>query len=193
MPGSYFLGVDFGGSPVQLATYAAGTLTAAAPLGVSTVHVGEAQVLHLVLDLTGNAASATAGVRVTVFDSAGRVVDSRFAPAGDAASLNVSLPPGDYRVLVAAGTTDGSALPALRFAIRGLTLSDPIGPQPVDPTTTGTTSGSTGTTTPPIDWTSTTYSGPVTPVDPTSAVWWIAPPTDWTSIDWAAVSPLLTP
>ena len=179
---------------MQLATYAAGTLTAAAPLGVSTVHVGEAQVLHLVLDLTGNAASATAGVRVTVFDSAGRVVDSRFAPAGDAASLNVSLPPGDYRVLVAAGTTDGSALPALRFAIRGLTLSDPIGPQPVDPTATGTTSGTTTQpTTQPTDWTTTTFYSPVTPIVPTASVWWIAPPTDWTSIDWAAVSPLLTP
>src|SRR5437763_11659984 len=34
VPGNYFLGVNFGGSPVQLSDFAAGTLTAAAPIQV---------------------------------------------------------------------------------------------------------------------------------------------------------------
>ena len=62
--------------------------------------VNEAQVLHLVFDLSRNAAAATAGARVTVVDSQGAAVYSQFVSAGDVASANLFLRPGVYGVAV---------------------------------------------------------------------------------------------
>lgn len=192
VPGNYFLTVNFSSPPVQLADYSSATLTASAPVVVGKFTANEDQVLHLVLDATQNPASGVAGARLIVVDAASAVVDSRFVLAGDAASVNLSLRPGEYRFLVGGGTTDGSAFGALRFALRGLTLSDPIGPQPIT-----TTTNPAGTPPPPapepvtdpLAWSPVTVAPPVAPASPT---WWVAPPTDWTPSNVLSLTDMLT-
>jgi hypothetical protein len=192
-PGNYSLSIDFGTAPVQMPDFASGTLTAANPAALSVLAVNEAQVLHLVLDLGGNAPSLAAGVRVTVVGAAGAVVASQFVLAGDAVSLNLFLKPGTYGVLVGAGTLDGSALTSLRIALRGLTLSDPIGPQPVTTTTqpAGSPASAPTPSPQPVEPAPLTYTRRVGPVDPPPRGWGAAPPPDWTQAEWATLSGLL--
>ena len=191
VPGNYFLSIDFGAPSVQLTNYAAASLTANAPVVVGRFTVNEEQVLHLVFDASQNPASATSGARLFVVDASGRIVDTRFVLAGDVVSLNLSLRPGEYRFLVGGGTTDGSAFGTLQFALRGLPLSDPIGPQPI--TACATPAGTPpppagGTPPPPVVWPSDTVPAPITTASPP---WWIAPPTDWTTSNLASFGDLL--
>lgn len=189
LPGNYTLNIDFGTAPVALADLASGTLSATVPLAGGKLVVSEPQVLHLVLDLTASAPSDAAGGRLTVLDPRGVPVFSQFARAGDALSTNLFLRPGTYTVLVGGGTLDGSPLSALPFALRWLTLSDPIGPQPVS-----TTTQPAGAPAPVSNPAPVTESAPLAyspapgTVAPTGSAWWLAPPTDWTSTDWARLA-----
>jgi hypothetical protein len=198
LPGNYSLAVDFGTAPVPVTDLAAGTLTAASPGSLGVLRVTQAQVLHLVLDLSQNGPLAATGARLTVVDSHGAVVDSRFVLAGDVASTNLFLRPGTYAVLVGGGTLDGSALLGLRFVLGGLILSDPIGPQPVN-TTTDPAGAPPTSATPPPDPTapadSPVVSGftSVQPADPVSPAMWVLPPTDWVSAAWNPIAALLLP
>ncbi|MDY3555758.1 matrixin family metalloprotease [Gemmata sp. JC717] len=195
VPGNYTLNIDFGTAPVALADFAAGTLSAAVPVNTSSFAVNQPQVLHLVFDLSQNAASTVAGARFTVLDTQGKVVASQFVLAGDVASVNIFLRPGAYSVLVGAGTLDGSALGTLRYVIRGITLSDPIGPQPVSTVTqpVGAPAPAPAPAEPaPIVWAPPATPAPITPVAPTSPAWWLAPPTDWTTANWGALMTLFT-
>jgi hypothetical protein len=192
LPGNYSLAIDFGTAPVQMTAYAAGTLGASNPVYLGAVTANEAQVLHLVLDLSQNGSLADTGARLTVVDSHGAVVFSRFVLAGDVASTNLFLQPGVYAVLVGGGTLSGSPFAGVGFVLLGLTLSDPIGPQPV--TTTDPAGVPPPAATPPTNpipstnWTDLNSYTPVLPVDPTGSAWWVAPPSDWTSTDWILIS-----
>jgi len=210
LPGNYTLNIDFGTAPVTSAEIASGTLAATDPVSFSVLNVNQAQVLHLVLDLSPSAASATAGARVTVVDATGAVMFSQFVLAGDTVSTNLFLRPGTYGVLVGVGTLDGSALTGLRFALRTLTLSDPIGPQPVSVTTlpAGVPAPAPAPIPPdpsalpapaptpipaPMPLPPLTYYSPVLPVAPTGPTWWLPPPTDWTQTNFGLLSGLLLP
>ena len=132
VPGNYALAVNFGGLPVALPELLGGTLTAADPTGSRDYEVKPTQVLHLTLSVGGTAPAA--GVRLSVLDAGGTVVGTRFALAGEAASLDAYLPAGAYRLRVEAATTDGRATPDLPYLVRGAGVSDPIGPRAVDVT-----------------------------------------------------------
>ena len=130
VPGNYALAVHFGGAAVATPELLAGTLTAAGPSAARDLAVTPTQVLHLTLSVAGTAPAA--GVTLSVLDAAGTVVASRFALAGDTASLNPYLGAGTYRLSVTAATTDGSAAPDLGYVVRGASVSDPIGPRAVE-------------------------------------------------------------
>jgi hypothetical protein len=112
---------------------------------------------------------------MSVLDGAGRLVDSRFALAGDAISLNPYLAAGTYRVLVAGGTTDGSRTPDLNYLVQGASASDPIGPRAVKAIDNPVGVGPPPLVVPPA----VPPTIPVTPVTPTGPSWIIVPPTDW--------------
>jgi hypothetical protein len=197
VPGNYSLTVDFGTPPVQLTNFTAGTLTASSAARFGQLTVNEAEVLHLVFDLSQNDPSAATAARITVLDSHGAVVASQLVLAGDVASTNLFLTPGTYTVLVGGGTLDGSPFGGLGFVLWGLALSDPIGPQPVGTTTDPSGAPAPSGSPPPSDpagsttWTDLNTATTVLPVDPTNPAWWVAPPTDWTSTDWAVISVVL--
>src|SRR5262249_28143838 len=88
-------------------------------------------------------------------DKSGAIVGRIRAVNGDAASLTLTLTADDYTVRMTAFSTDGQTIRPVRYQLRAIVLSDPIGPQAEDadppsseppPTTTTTT---TTTTAPP--------------------------------------------
>src|SRR5262249_42645620 len=117
-------------------------------------------------------------LQLTVRDSSGNVLGQVSAAPGQGISLTLLLAPGTYTVSVTAYRTDGNPITPVQFRLKGIVLTDPVGPQPDDPTTspsgssgsTTTTSSNDGTTsstsTPPSyyswDWygTGNTYGGP---------------------------------
>ena len=111
-------------APVQWPTYSAGTLTAAVPVRSARLNVSEAEVLHLVFDLSQNAASPTGRHRLTVIDSGGQVVAAASSWPATWRAVNRVPAAGVYRVIVGGGTLDGSPLPNLPFRPG----CDPLGP-----------------------------------------------------------------
>lgn len=136
--GDYFLGVGFGSKQVSLASFAGGTLTQSARNDFRTVQVVQSQLFHLVLSVTSGTVPVATAVKLTIYDAAGAVVSTLTALNGETQTLTVFLPAGTYTVRFAGGTRDGSALPTTGYLLRGLTLSDPIGPMTSDPTLTPT-------------------------------------------------------
>jgi hypothetical protein len=131
--GSYFLGMEFGPRAVNLQTFAGGTLTQSASQAWGTLQVNQSQVFHLVLSANSGTVPVDTGVRLTVIDQTGNVVATLDALNGETRSLTLFLSPGTYTFGFAAATRDGSPLPATTYSLRGLGVSDPIGPQLTDP------------------------------------------------------------
>jgi hypothetical protein len=133
--GDYFLGVDFVPTAVRLQPFVSGRLTADAAQAAEVLTVTSGQLFQFVLS-AASPLGRDAAVRMTVFDTASTPVLTRSVVAGDLLSVSVFLRPGQYTFWFAGGTRDGTPLPGLTYALRGLSVGDPIGPQPVRPTDT---------------------------------------------------------
>jgi hypothetical protein len=184
--GNYSLGIDFGGSLVPLETYATGDLTPAAPAILSELTVETGRILHLVLKLEST--PTPAAVRFSIFDVQNRTIDTRRTAEGDAVSLNVFLTPGVYTLLVGGGATDGGPMPTIRYIVEGLTLSDPIGPQAVEPGTNPPP-----VVPPPIIVAPPRPATPTVPVAPTAPNILLIPPTDQPIVPTLRLRPLAPP
>jgi hypothetical protein len=138
--GNYFMGVDFGSKAESLQTYTGGTLTQTSGDDLRTLQVNQSQLFHLVLAVDGGPVPVNSAITMTVYDQTGNIVSSLTALNGETESLTLFLAPGTYTVRFSGGTLDGSALPPTNYVLSGIALSDPIGPQPTNPTLTPTTS-----------------------------------------------------
>ncbi|MGL4552767.1 MAG: hypothetical protein ACRC33_16450, partial [Gemmataceae bacterium] len=116
-------------APLQ--TVLGSTLTGAKAQVVSALTVTRSQMFHFVLTAAGQ---AQAGVRLTILDSLGTVVQTVAARTGDSASLTVWLmTPGEYYFVFAGGSSDGAVLSSLAYTLKSVELSDPIEPYLIDP------------------------------------------------------------
>lgn len=130
--GNYALNVDFGLTAASPATFASGQLSQASAQKNETLYVAESQLFEFLLT-AGPSATAGAGVKMTITDSAGKVVYTLAAAAGDTVSASaVFLTPGEYHVsFTAIGAIPGAPL---SFLLAGDAVTDPIGPTVFDPT-----------------------------------------------------------
>lgn len=142
--GNYFLGINFGTKAVSLQTFASGTVSQAAPNDFRTLQVTQSQLFHLVLSVNSGQVPVATAVKMTIYNQAGNAVSTMTVRNGETQTLTVFLAPGTYTVRFAGGTSDGSPLPVTSYLLRGLSLSDPIGPKTTDPTL-APSSGSTST------------------------------------------------
>jgi hypothetical protein len=132
--GDYLLGVNFRAAPLGLRLLADSTLTDAHRADSMTLTVSETQVTHFVLAAGAVSSSVPTALRMAIFDSDGHLVFILDAAAGQTVSADVYLKQGTYKVAVVAATADHSALPALNYRLWAESLTDPIGPVPIDPT-----------------------------------------------------------
>jgi len=131
--GNYFLGVQFSTVAVNLQTLTSGTLDQSTPQAtLGTLQVNQSQLFHLALSATSDQKSAA--VTMTIYDQAGNKVSTLTALTGQTQTITLFLTPGTYTIQVAGQTTDGSPLQAISFSLFGIGLSDPMGPQPTNPT-----------------------------------------------------------
>lgn len=134
---NYFLGIDFGSQANNMQTFAANTLPAAM-MDTATLQLAQSSLFHFVLSANSPNTAAGAAVQLTITDALGNNVATVTAAAGDSQSLTLLLGPGQYNLTI---TAIGQSSP-VSYTLWGLTLSDGIGPRPVDTTTNSTPSGS---------------------------------------------------
>jgi hypothetical protein len=103
-------------------------------LTLGRLQVNQGQLFHLALSVDGGQAAAGTSLTMTIYDQAGNVVATLTALNGQTQTITLLLAPGTYTIQVAGQTSDGSPLPPTAFSLLGVNLSDPIGPQPTDPT-----------------------------------------------------------
>ncbi len=184
--GNYSLGIDFGGAPVPLERYASGELTAASPAILNQLTVETGRILHLILKLESTPTPASA--RFSIFDSQNLAIATQLTATGDAASLNLFLPGGTYTLLVGGGATRAGPMPAIRYTLEGLTLSDPIGPQAVEPGTNPPP-----VVPPPVVVAPPRSATPTVPITPDSPNILLIPPTDQAISPTLRLRPLVPP
>lgn len=139
--GNYFLGIDFSTKAVQLNTLLEGALDASNTQISPVLNVQQNTLFHFVL---GADASADVAITLTIVDQKGATVSTITAQPGKPISVTLMFLKGAYTFRVSAATTSTLASP-LSFTLKGLDLTDPIGPQPDDPTMSGSSSSSTTT------------------------------------------------
>jgi Matrixin len=160
--GAYFMGVDFSTkSPTSMQSYAAGTLTAAAPKQVSVLRVGQNSLFEFILSPDAGLAGAWTQVAMDIYDDTGKLVFRLLAYSGELASTgHVYLEAGTYTVRYSAAAPPGGPLGPVAYSLTGQLISGPIGPQTSD----GSSSGTPTTVSPPSTDTSsasgTTWTSP---------------------------------
>jgi hypothetical protein len=151
--GDYQLGVNYRTTPIAISQLATSNLDATQSSEMRDLTIGDSQVAHFVLTAGTVSTSATAAVRMTVFDENGTPVFILTALSGQTVSGDVYLQAGTYKAVFVAATADRSALPTLNYNLRGKSITDPMGPIPTDPTDvpeyTDTRDPYVGTATPP--------------------------------------------
>jgi hypothetical protein len=131
--GNYFLGIQFSTIAVSMQTFTSGTLDQSSPQAtLGTLQVNQSQLFHLAL--SANSDQRSAAVTMTIYDQAGNIVSTLTALSGQTQTITLFLTPGTYTIKIAGQTTDGSPLQAITFSLLGIDLSDPMGPQPTNPT-----------------------------------------------------------
>lgn len=178
-PAAYQIGIDFRAAAVALDTFAAGTLTEAAPQLARTLEVTRSQMFRFQMTATDAADAVATAARFTVFDANGTAVFTMVSRNGQTVIGDVLLAPGTYTVVIAGATIDGSPLKGLQIDARYMTLTDPIGPELVDDYSTTTTSTARTTTTTTTTTTGYLWLAPATSgsgfLEPTSlysSPWW---------------------
>jgi hypothetical protein len=127
--GNYFLGIDFGRVAERLETFAQDTLHEVQPRGGRVMTLTQTKLFHFVLSAT---AASEASVRLTIYNQKGGVAGTVTAQRGQSVSLTVTLVPGAYWFNLETLVPSGSSVPNVGYDLRGVDLSDPIGPTECD-------------------------------------------------------------
>lgn len=134
-PGNYSFSIDLGGRVANLQTYASGSLSLKRPTAQQTLYVAKPQLFQLLLSATGTGASVGAPLSATITNESGAVVMTLAGRVGETVSgPAILLAPGPYSIRYSIQLPPG-ALP-VSFTLRGLQISDPIGPVREDTTLT---------------------------------------------------------
>lgn len=132
--GNYTLLVDLGKVTASLRDFAGGTLDEVDPIDEYAFYVAQSQLFQFVLSAGTPGLAQDAQVRMEIFDGDGRLVFSLVGRAGETVSdSSVFLTPGEYRARFTVESTGGGPPPVLPYRLRGINLTDPIGPAIEDP------------------------------------------------------------
>lgn len=133
-PVNYTMSVDFREHAVELDTLVQSTLGGSTVQEFYSLNVSQSQVFHLVLAESSQDAAVATAVRVSIYDEAHHLIFSMTVHNGDTRTSDVFLPAGAYSLRFEGGDGNGGDLSALSFTLGNVRLTDPIDPQPSDPT-----------------------------------------------------------
>jgi hypothetical protein len=149
----YRIGVDFRTSPIQLNTLVSGVLTATQNTSESVLNITRSQLMKFEV----SAAGSTAGTKLSVLNSSGKELFTLQASASQTVTGSAFFMPGSYLVRISGVAAAGTDFTQVITRVRFLPLTDPIGPEMIDPI---------GPTSPP---TSPPVSPPLVPPPPPAA------------------------
>jgi len=133
--GNYDLQVVFTESPTELTSVASGAVGDTVGQRIHTLHVGQPQLFHFVLEAGVSSASVPSAIVTTLKDDSGAIVARIASPPGEQRSLSaVLLNPGTYSADFVALTLDGSTSPSVSYDLLATSISDPFVGDPDDPT-----------------------------------------------------------
>jgi hypothetical protein len=138
--GNYQFWVRFDQQLQLLSTLGQGTLSATSATSSSRKHalyVAETNMLHLALSANTSSTRDMAQVWVTIYDSIGNpVFRTLTVPGQTRTAKSVILRPGSYTVFVSLAVADGApTATSLSYVLKGIGITDPIGPELVNPST----------------------------------------------------------
>lgn len=130
--GNYSLAVTFTDVSAARETIATGELTPTSRIDFRELYIAKTQLLSLLLETDADAPTGVAWM--AVYDSAERPLYYLAAPVGESRSASsLLLDPGQYFIEFGIA---GDSPTSVNYALRGKTISQPIGPPLVDATTT---------------------------------------------------------
>ena len=133
-PARYEVDIDFGLDGRHLLPFVNDTLDPGTGAVERVLQVMESQQLQFVLSASDWGTAATAGVRMTAFDAAGRAVFGMAVTSGASRFAEVFLNQGRYTVQFTRIAGPGAVQTPLLFELSGLGTSDSLGPQLRDTT-----------------------------------------------------------
>jgi hypothetical protein len=152
--GDYFLAVDFPAQAEDLPNFTGGLLTDTESQVVNTLTVSQSQAFHFLLSSATTGPATGGNVQMTILDAGNNVVSTMPAGLDEPVSADVFLKAGTYTVVFSASIATGA--PGYTYLLQGSTVTDPIGPDPIDPTgepARGVSAGS------GVTWTGSSSSG----------------------------------
>lgn len=124
---NYSMTIDLGGRTASMQTFASGTLSPKRSSAQHTLYIGKTQLFQFLLTASGSGAAVGTPVNMTIANEFGVVVASLSGRVGETVSgPAVLLAPGPYTVRYSAKLSPGAG--SVNFSLRGLNISDPIGP-----------------------------------------------------------------
>lgn len=132
--GDYNLAVTFAAKAVNLDNFVSGTLNDANPQDFKSLQVNVSQVMNFVLTGSTGGSSVPTAMRMTIYDQNNNVYFTLVVHDGETRSATLLLAPGKYTFRFAAKTKNGAPMPNWMYSLVGSSLTDPIGPLPIDPT-----------------------------------------------------------
>jgi hypothetical protein len=147
--GNYLLGVNYSATAIVLETLVDATLTAAQSVNVMSFQSTQAQLYHFVLSVNTGGAAPGVVVAMQVFDPSNNLALTLFCHDGQTVSADLQLALGLYTTRFIGLTLSGAAIPTTWYSLLGISLTQPLDPVPVSPTTTPPSTTTTTTTPPP--------------------------------------------
>jgi hypothetical protein len=131
----YKLDISFDDSKIDLETIKNGDLSAANPVGFTSLNISASRQFLFSLGVNSQDTTIESGARLIIFDSAKNVVGTLTAESGQATTMTLFLMPGIYTIMITGGTKTGIPIPRLDYKVKMAVLNDPIDPYaPADPT-----------------------------------------------------------
>ena len=132
--GNYRLQIEFDRNKREYFDLGKGTISNGRKRTNHTLYVAETQMFHFLLDTTENSYDRNALLWMTIYNESGKVVFRTATKKGQARSAqSVILRPGRYLTRITSATQGGKAIPSMSYKIKGVGVSDPQGPELVDP------------------------------------------------------------
>ncbi|MCA9175456.1 MAG: matrixin family metalloprotease, partial [Planctomycetales bacterium] len=137
LAGGYELVATHGVRVTALDRIARETLQAGAPAQVQMLHISETKLVHFLLEADPVDTQTDVLAWVLIYDSNGELLFQVATRPGQSRSANtLFLPPGNYRIELAAGSPSGDTDAEVDIRLWSRSISLPIGPDLIDTTST---------------------------------------------------------
>lgn len=129
--GNYSLVASFGATAEQLTPFLSDSIATPSSVNTAILYVAQEQLFQFLLSASSSAGNTGGTVTMTIANSSGNLVFNLTAIDGQVISGDsLLLAPGQYTVTF---TGNGVTAP-LNYGLSGAVLSDPLGPEVIDPT-----------------------------------------------------------